>query len=121
MADTYWQNIADAYMQMATELNYRPLWMDGAWQLGEPITNDEAIEYAKWWRKQEDDNFGSIGCSNWSTCKALVYTTEASKVLCGGVGYSYASNDFKTLVSGLLAMATREAQHPTAKPKVEDQ
>jgi hypothetical protein len=109
MADPYYMVIADAYREMDLQLNYRPVYTDEAdFDALGPVTDDEAFEYAVSFRKTEDGCWDmAIGCSDWATCKALVYTIEAAKCCCGG------DRERRKLGVELLEMAIKEMKNPT--------
>ena len=51
---------------------------------------------------EEDTRYFCIGCSNWSTNRALAYAIEGARVLCGGM------ND--ALAVTLLQMAINDVE-----------
>lgn len=44
----------------------------------------EACDYAKRFDAEEDDRAFNIGCSNFTTNRALIWVIEAGRELCGG-------------------------------------
>jgi hypothetical protein len=50
----------------------------------EAILEREAGDYAKGFYKQDEEMNYPIGCSNFDTNRAFVFTIEAARVLCGG-------------------------------------
>lgn len=87
-----YDRIREAYLNMANEAQYRPqLSNDLIGDMTEEELSDagrleeEAAAYAMEFIRQEDspDKF-HIGISNFRTNRALVYTIEAARLLCGG-------------------------------------
>jgi hypothetical protein len=83
----------DAYLRMARDANYRPMAPgDGMGNLhltpaelaDEDRLEREAHEYAVGFHAEDDNRTFSIGCSNFSTNRSLVWTIEAARSLCGG-------------------------------------
>jgi hypothetical protein len=99
---------AQAYLAMAEHANYRPAAPGdgcGHTYLSKDEASDperlakEAIEYARGFDAEEDERAYNIGCSNFSTNRALVFVIEAARSLCGG------KDD---LADSLLKMAINE-------------
>jgi hypothetical protein len=79
--------ICEAYQKMAGEALYRPAASGplSAEELADPDRlAKEASEYASHFINQEDKLYFRIGVSNFRTNRALVYTIEASRLLCSG-------------------------------------
>lgn len=83
---------AEAYVHMAKEARYRPKAPgDGfgnvslsARQLADrQRLMREAADYARAFDAEEDERTFIIGCSEYDTNRALIYTVEAARVLCG--------------------------------------
>jgi hypothetical protein len=103
------KRIVEAYLKMAEEAKYRPAAPgDGmgnvyltAEEIADPdILQKEAVKYADEFLREEDLHF-TIGVSDFSTNRALVYTVEAARALCG------VNHD---LASTLLKMAAEETR-----------
>ena len=86
--------IAEAYVRMAREVKYRPYAPgDGMGtieltdeELRDPLRlQHEAHRYAVAFIREEDSLQFFIGCSNFETNRALVYTIEAARLLCCGM------------------------------------
>jgi hypothetical protein len=75
--------VIEAYVEMATQANYRPEAASGASE-GSDL-GDEAASYADRFVTEEQTTKFHIGISNYTTNRALVYTIEAARLLCGGV------------------------------------
>jgi hypothetical protein len=95
---------------MAVEANYRPAApSDGCGHItlsrGETLSVErlacEAANYAMKFNAEDDDLDFHIGCSNYTTNRALVFVIEAARSLCG------AQDD---LALELLKMAVREVK-----------
>jgi hypothetical protein len=94
------RRFAEAYMAMAQQAHYRPATPgDGcgginlsAQQFRDPQRlSAEAQDYAVEFLEEEQQMRFRIGCSDFRTNRALVYTIEAARLLCGGlVGDLYA-------------------------------
>jgi hypothetical protein len=103
---------ADAYIRMATEAHYRPaapgdgfggIYLD-ADQLADPSRlQAEALDYAKRFEAEEDTCQFQIGCCDFSNNRAFVYTIEAARLLCSGIGGHEPARK-------LLMMAEREVE-----------
>jgi hypothetical protein len=87
------ERIYQAYLRMAREATYWPaapgdglgsthLFREDLKDLH--ILEAEAREYAERFIREEDSLQFQIGCSNWSTNRALVFVIEAARLLCGG-------------------------------------
>src|SRR5437879_1618115 len=90
--DTF-KALYDAYVEMANEANYRPAAPSdgfGHVTLTDEQTNDverfrkEAEAYAERFRKEEDSGTFLIGKASHRHLRALVYTVEAGRAICGG-------------------------------------
>lgn len=95
--------IGEAYVMMAEQANYRPEAADADDDL-----LDEAASYARRFVSEEDTLHFRIGVSDYTSNRALVFTIEAARQLCGGaLGINCALK--------LLEMAVAEvkAQLPT--------
>jgi hypothetical protein len=106
--------ICQAYVRMTRKALYRPAAPgDGlgsvhlsADELKDPHVLDvEARKYAAQFIKEEDGLQFFIGCSNYRTNRALVYTIEAARFLCCGMA--------DDLALRLLRMATEEVKYQT--------
>jgi hypothetical protein len=85
------ERICQAYVRMAHEARYRPAAPSDGWgsiqlsaeELNDPhILDAEAREYAERFIREENRRQFYIGCSKWSTNRALVFTIEAARALC---------------------------------------
>jgi hypothetical protein len=83
---------ADAYLQMANEARYRPSAPgDGCGHIDltrkqladRERLHDEAVGYAMAFSTEEDTRKFNIGCSNYTTNRAFIFTIEAARVLAG--------------------------------------
>jgi hypothetical protein len=98
-----------AYLRMAKEAKYRPQAPSDGFtgnvaltkqQLADPIRlKQEATEYALRFNAEEDTLRFQLGCSDFHTNMAFVWTVEAARALCG------ARSD---LALDLLLMAVKE-------------
>ena len=79
--------IQEAYIRMATGAKYRPEGSSDG--VGNVDLTAEAGRYAARFIQEENGLKFFIGCSNWSTNRALVYTIEAARVLCGAWHLTY--------------------------------
>jgi hypothetical protein len=104
-----------AYLRMAEEARYRPQApSDGCGNIQlaqdefeEPDRlHQEAVAYALGFAREEDGLTFDIGCSDFQTNRAFVWTIEAARLLCGGAE----SNAFALK---LLEMAAREVKAAT--------
>jgi hypothetical protein len=84
---------AEAYMMMADRARYRPQAPGdgcGSTYLTKEQEADperlmaEAIAYANQFGGEDDARTFNIGCSNFTTNRALVFVLEAARSLCGG-------------------------------------
>lgn len=91
---TEFDRIRQAYCAMAREASYRPAAPGDGFgsidlsleDLHDPeILEKESAVYAARFIREENTNHYFIGCANWSTNRALVYTIEAARLLCGGM------------------------------------
>jgi hypothetical protein len=93
MTDVRLERYAEAYLNMARVAKYRPQAPgDGCGAVS--LTCDEAadperlwaeaVAYAKRFNDEENDRAFNIGCTNFSTNRACIYTIEAARCLCGG-------------------------------------
>ena len=109
MSDARLQRYAEAYLAMAGTANYRPQAPgDGCGNVH--LTRDEAadperlhaeaVAYAKRFNDEEDDRTFNIGCTNFDTNRACIYTIEAARCLCGGI--------LDDVAAVLLEMALKE-------------
>lgn len=89
------ERIVEAYEQMASKARYRPAAPGdglGSVELSaeeledSDVLREEAVLYAKRFIEEENKLHFKIGISNWSTNRALVYTIEAARLMCGGMG-----------------------------------
>ena len=85
--------VCKAYVQMARNAKYRPQAPSdglGSILLSKEELEDrqrlsnEASDYADRFFKEEDTLQFHIGCSDYETNRALVYTIEAARLLCAG-------------------------------------
>src|SRR5260370_40836770 len=104
------QRIREAYLKMAEEAHYRPAAPSdgfGSTYLSNEELSDsnrleeEASGYATAFINEEDRVRFRIGVSNFKTNRALVYTIEAARLLCG-------SDDARAMK--LLNMAIEDIQ-----------
>lgn len=112
MSDTELQRVREAYLRMAREAKYRPQAPSdgfGNIQLTEKELQDperldkEASEYARRFIKEENSTGFHIGVSDYRTNRALVFTIEAARLLCG-------PHDSHSFALKLLEMAVEEAK-----------
>jgi hypothetical protein len=105
---------------MASEADYRPAApSDGLGHvlLTEDEVKDpdrleeEAWKYAKEFAAEDDSRRFNIGCTNYSTNKATVYTIEAARSLCGGAN---------ELAAVLLRMALAEVERSLSERAARD-
>lgn len=80
--------VAGAYRAMAERAAYRPAAPADGFGNASPGNDasdieSEAREYARRWAEEERDGF-FIGCPDWSTAEAMVWTVEAARLMCGG-------------------------------------
>jgi hypothetical protein len=91
--------IREAYIEMATRAHYRPEAAGGS--STDDDLEDEANSYTKRFITEEQSTQFHIGVSDFTTNRALVYTIEAARLLCGGaLGVNHAQR--------LLEMAVEE-------------
>jgi hypothetical protein len=85
---------AEAYLLMAQEAKYRPQAPSDGFgtllltreQVRDPHRlTEETLAYVERFEKEEDTRSFNIGCSNFTTNRALIWTIEAARSLCGGV------------------------------------
>jgi hypothetical protein len=105
-----------AYLRMAREAKYRPQAPSNGFtgdialtkqQLADPIRlKQEATKYALQFNAEEDTLRFQLGCSDFPTNMAFVWTVEAARALCG------ARPD---LAFDLLLMAVKEIRHQTGQ------
>ena len=102
--------IREAYITMASRVNYRPAAPNdgmGTIELSTKELNDEkrlsreASDYAKRFMAEENTRSFVIGVSQYGFNRALVYTIEAARLLCAGES---------ALAFKLLEMAAEEAR-----------
>src|SRR5262245_31327459 len=88
--DPRWQRFREAYLLMARDARYRPQAPSdglGNIMLSEKELADEArleleaSSYAIKFMKEEDDDEFFIGCSDFTTNRAFVWTIEAARLL----------------------------------------
>lgn len=93
MTETKFHRFAEAYFKMASEARYRPAAPSdgiGNIQLSLEECQDqgrlrqEARDYALRFNAEEDKNEFWIGCSDYRTNRAFVWTIEAARCLAGG-------------------------------------
>src|SRR5580698_9263389 len=90
--------ISEAYVMMAEQANHRPESADADDDL-----LDEAASYARRFVAEEDTRSFRIGVSDYTSNRALVFTIEAARQLCGGaLGINHALK--------LLEMAVAEVR-----------
>lgn len=91
--DTTYKRLREAYLMMAQRARYRPAAPSdgcGHIELSRAEVGDlqrlarEAGAYAQQFRKEEDQLKFWIGCSNFKTNRAFVWTIEAARCLAGG-------------------------------------
>lgn len=90
------ERIIEAYIAMARKANYRPSASgDGFGSVdlteqqlaSERTLRDEAQRYARRFLGEEDERIFHIGCTNWETNRAAVWTIEAARTLCGAADH----------------------------------
>jgi hypothetical protein len=95
------KRLYEGYLAMATKAKYRPGAPSDGFGHIVGLTKDqlkdqtrleqEALEYAFQFRKEEDGCAFRIGCSDFRTNRAFMWTIEAARLLAGGgAGNSYA-------------------------------
>src|SRR4051812_26096389 len=93
MSEARLQRFAQAYLAMAEEADYRPQAPSdgcGHIQLSRKELKDparlrqECIDYALRFDKEEDARVFNIGCSDFRTNRAFLWTIEAARQLAGG-------------------------------------
>jgi hypothetical protein len=103
---------ANAYLAMAHFAKYRPAAPSdglGNIQLSKAELDDprrlkeEALKYARSFSKEEDSHQFRVGCSDFRTNQALIWTIEAARQLCSGGG----GNETAAV---LLKMALRQVR-----------
>jgi hypothetical protein len=111
MSDARLNRFREAYLQMAKEARYRPKALgDGCGNVSLTATEAadperlqrEARAYAATFDGEEDERRFFIGCSDFRTNRAFVYTIEAARALAA------AESD---LAIKLLTMAIQEIKH----------
>jgi hypothetical protein len=109
--------IQEAYLQMAERAKFRPQAPSdgmGNIQLSDEDLTDpkrlakEATEYADRFVKEENTQQFDIGCSDFTTNRAFVYTIEAAKALCTG------AHGIATALE-LLRMAVADVEEAAAR------
>jgi hypothetical protein len=115
------QRYAEAYLRMAQDARYRrEAPGDGCGgihlsvgELRDPARlEQEAVAYALRFAKEEDTGSFCIGCSNFSTNRAFIWTIEAARTLAGG-------GEGDAIARKLLKMAVEELEgNGTAGPSV---
>lgn len=105
------ERIREAYLRMVHEARYRPAAPSDGFgyiqlseeELADPLClEQEAGEYADRFLKEENGLEFHIGCSNYATNRAFVFTIEAARLLCAGDGAQHAMK--------LLQMAIADIQ-----------
>jgi hypothetical protein len=109
------EQAVSAYLRMNRDAKYRPAApSDGMGNITEPIENlnlhKEAHTYAEHWDESEDSLNFFIGCGDFETRQALIFTIEAAKNLCAG-----RLGDHVALK--LLKMAVKEVESTIVKNK----
>lgn len=101
---------SEAYLAMAEEARYRPeapgdgfgaIYLSKAEMADPARLRQEAARYAIAFNKEDDALTFRVGCSNFDTNRALVYTIEAARLLCGG-------DNGNAIATRLLKMAIKE-------------
>jgi hypothetical protein len=112
MTDARLQRFADAYAAMAREAKYRPQAPSDGFgniqlsleQVKDPARlHRESVQYAVQFLAEEDRDSFWIGCSDFRTNKAFMWTIEAARQLASG------SSGNETAIK-LLEMAAREVR-----------
>jgi hypothetical protein len=102
----------EAYVAMATVAKYRPaapgdgcggIYLSKAELADQALLEQEAVKYATQFDKEEDTRRFNIGCTDFRTNRATIYTIEAARQLCGG-------HDGNSTALRLLKMAIKEVQ-----------
>jgi len=108
----------EAYLEMARQARYRPMALSDGWgnillsakELRDPTQLDtEATTYAEDFCAEEDTDSFNIGCSDFETNRAFVWTIEAARCLAAGVFGKAAAHM-------LLKMAITEIERKAARP-----
>jgi hypothetical protein len=111
------ERLRDAYLLMADQAHYRPQTPNDGFrniQLTLDQIHDpdrlarEAIKYAMRFDAEEDTRLFWIGCSNFSTVRAFIWTIEAARQLASG-------DDGDATAIKLLEMAVAEVKRSTRK------
>jgi hypothetical protein len=104
------QRFVEAYLAMVEHADYRPAapgdGMGHVCLTTEELLDPErlareAVKYSKQFDAEENTRRFNLGCSNFSTNRALVFTIEAARALCGGAD---------DLAVELLQMALQEVR-----------
>jgi hypothetical protein len=99
----------DAYLAMAKEVRYRPqapndgrghITLTEAQCSNLHRLHQEAVQYALRFDSEENTRSFSIGCSNFCTNKAFIWTIEAARLLAAGL--------YDDVAVQLMKMAIRE-------------
>jgi hypothetical protein len=102
--------IREAYIEMATQANYRPEAAGGS--SVETGLQDEAASYAERFVAEEQTTSFHIGVSDYTTNRALVYTIEAARLLCcGALGVDHA---LKLLEMAVAEVEMQRGSYPDA-------
>jgi len=110
---------AEAYLRMAEEARYRPQAPSDGWghirlsleQVRDrPRLEQEAIDYALMFAKEEDGQEFRVGCSNFTTNRAFIWTIEAARCLASGA-------DGDAIALRLLKMAATDVKSAIAATK----
>jgi hypothetical protein len=111
------QRYRDAYLQMARKAHYRPAAPSDGFghvmltrqQCADPDRlEEEATKYAHSFNAEEDERTFNIGCSDFRTNRAFIWTIEAARQLASGL-------DGSTVALKLLAMASDEVKSAKAE------
>jgi hypothetical protein len=112
------EQIKSAYREMAAKARYRPAApSDGFGNITASYAQlnleEEAQSYAKRWRKETDSCNFFIGKDEGYTRRAMIYSVEAARNMCGGrFGDKVALR--------LLKMAVAEMERVIEKPEIKE-
>lgn len=95
------ERIQQAYLEMAHQAKFRPLWISPPPLKDSNQLQREAEKYADGFFDPDDSRSFTIGVPNYPTNRAFVYTIEAARLLCG-------DNDDNLFAKKLLQMALAE-------------
>jgi len=88
MSDKKLARFQEAYLNMAKKLSYRPEYMGDDSDYDDELEArliKESLICAKRFYDDEEKGTFDIGCSDFDTNRALVYTIEAARCICCGI------------------------------------